>query len=317
MILKNYKQCFQLLKNLGANTPIYIAGHINPDYDSICSCYALAHLLNKQNKNVFILTNSKDYILPWQDDEIKIADNINTKEYFFISLDLNEPKRLGDFSKFVANAKLSINIDHHQNNAFFSNYTLSKPKFSSTCEIIYCICKNEPNFLDKKTASLLYCGMLNDTNGFTRRLTKSTLNIAQKFINIGINYREIIKTTFANRTLYEVKATAEIVKNIVFDDFHYAVIDKSKKEYKDLSYNSIVKKIAEDLRRITDLKTFVIFIKTNNQIQAKVMTNVSENANQIAEIFGGGGHKKEAGFTVIGEEIPNMVLKIKEFLNNN
>lgn len=318
MILKSYKQCYEALKTLNPNTPIYIAGHINPDYDSICSCIVLYNLLKKQNKKAYILLEDQGQaVLPFTNQNIEIKTTIHEENYCFISLDLNEQKRLGSFEKFVAKAQVSFNIDHHQNNTYFSTYTLSRPKLSSTCEMIYLVAKHEPNFLDKDNCSLLYCGMLNDTNGFTRRLTKSTLYIAQKFINKGIDYKQIIKSTFTVRTLEEVKATANLVNHIIFDGFHYVVVDKSKEEFKNLSYNSIVKRIAEDLRRISDFDTLVLFIKTDNKVQAKVMTNSSENANQIAEIFGGGGHKKEAGFTVFDEEISNMVLKIKNFLLKN
>ena len=41
------------------------------------------------------------------------------------------------------------------------------------------------------------------------------------------------------------------------------------------------------------------------------MSNISENANIIAELFGGGGHKKEAGFTVYDVTIEDILKTCK------
>ena len=63
---------------------------------------------------------------------------------------------------------------------------------------------------------------------------------------------------------------------------------------------------AEEIRKITDIKIFLVMIKNNNNITAKIMTNYDEFADKIAELFGGGGHKKEAGF--------ETTLSVKEVL---
>ena len=60
-----------------------------------------------------------------------------------------------------------------------------------------------------------------------------------------------------------------------------------------------------------------MLIKQGNTIVAKTMTNISEKANLIAEIFGGGGHKKEAGFTVENMSVEEIILKTKEYLKNS
>ena len=46
------------------------------------------------------------------------------------------------------------------------------------------------------------------------------------------------------------------------------------------------------------------------------MSNISENANIIASLFGGGGHKKEAGFTIKNKDIQEMINEIKKYLKN-
>ena len=314
--MNKYQKMKQILLSLD-NFPVYIAGHLKPDQDSICSCLALANWLKSQGKTAYVLLKKIDMsIIDWQGDLTLIVNEVSHKDYNFIALDLNEMKRLGDFYNDFKNASFTINIDHHQGNLFEANETLSVAGISSTCEIIYEIIKPERE-LSLSVCEQLYSGMMNDTNCFSRRLSKNTLKIAQKLINRGINYLDIIKKTFSNRTLYQFKALAKIVNELKFDEFYYAVIDNSLEEFKNLSHNEIVKQIAEDLRKIDGIDVFLMLIKNGNVITAKVMTNESEIADKIAGVFGGGGHKKEAGFTVDNLSIDNIIEKTKEYLKNS
>lgn len=314
--MNKFQKIKEVLMNLD-NLPIYIAGHIKPDQDSICSCLALAEFLKNHKKTVYVLLQKDDEsIIDWQGKPEIIVNEIKDKYYNFIALDLNEMKRLGDYYEGFKNASFTINIDHHQGNLFEANETLSIPGISSTCEIIYEIIKSK-NDLSKSVCEQIYAGMMNDTNCFSRRLSKNTLKIAQKLINVGINYSEIIKKTFSNRTLYQFKALAKIVSELKFDEIYYAVVDKELPEFCNLTHNEIVKQIAEDLRKIDGIDIFLMLIKSGNKITAKVMSNISANADKIAAIFGGGGHKKEAGFSIENMSIEEIVAKTKEYLKNS
>lgn len=297
---------------LNINEPIYIAGHIIPDQDSICSSIALALLLSKYNKDVYVLLedNDKD-IISWCGDNDFIVSDVNEEKYAFIALDVNDIKRLGKYKVNYENALIKVNIDHHQGNEMNADYTISSSNVSSTCEIIYNLFKED---VDDKIAKYLYSGIMNDTNCFRRRISPYTLSIVQDLINMGIDYDYIIKKTLTERSLYEFKALGKMVNDIKYDGFYYLTIDMKDEYYKDLTFNQITKVIAEDLRTIKGMDIFVMLIKYDGYIKSKCMSNVSENANIIAGLFGGGGHKKEAGFTVSDMTIDEIVNKIKSYL---
>lgn len=313
--MNKIQQLKNILSNLD-NSPIYIAGHIKPDQDSICSSLALALLLISIGKKAYVLLEDKDKdIIEWKGDYSLIINTINQTDYNFIALDLNEKKRLGNYQKYFDDAKFTINIDHHQDNKNEANFVYSDTKMSSTCEMIYNIIYSfGKEYLHKEICEYLYSGMMNDTNCFSRRLSSKTLSIAQNLINKDINYTEIIKKTYSSRTMYEFKALAKLVNEIKYDDFHYVIVDKKEPEFINLTHNQIVKKIAEDLRKIQGIDIFILLIKQDNTIVGKCMSNISENANKIAELFGGGGHKKEAGFTIESTSINEIILKIKNYL---
>ena len=57
---KQFKQFKNLIKKV--NTPIYLSGHVKPDHDSICSCLALARLLEKLGKKTYVLLDENDNV---------------------------------------------------------------------------------------------------------------------------------------------------------------------------------------------------------------------------------------------------------------
>ncbi|MBQ8424747.1 MAG: DHH family phosphoesterase [Clostridia bacterium] len=310
----NKKQIWNLIKNI--SEPVYIAGHLKPDQDSFCSSMALCLTLNKLGKNAKVLLKNSDLSeFLWVNQEIMklVIENIDENKYCFIALDLNEKKRLGDFEKYFDNAKMTFNIDHHQDNKYEANYTFSNSKTSSTCQMIFEMLEEESLF-ENDICEMIYAGMLNDTNCFSRRIDDKTLLVAQKLVNFGIDYSKIISETYKSRTMYEVKALSSAVNNIKYCGFHYLIIDKNDECYKNLTHNQIVKKLAEDLRVIDEIKTFIVLIKQDNKIIGKVMTNESDNANKIAELLGGGGHKKEAGFTILNVTVEEIIEIIKNYL---
>lgn len=301
--------------------PIYLAGHLTPDHDSICSCLALSRFLNKLGKETYILLEEKDrFMTSIYSGEYDFVESVQHTDYCFIALDLNDLPRLGIFKDYFDNASQTINIDHHQNNRTDANLILTHPEKCATCEIIYEIIKSYGSeYLDLTTCELLYTGIMTDTSCFSRRLSQNTFAIAQKLINKGVEYEKFIRATFSHRTLYELKALAELVQEIQFDDgVYYLIIDKSKDQFKDLTHNQITKTIAEELRKIEDIDTFLIFILESDKIVGKAMSNVTKNANVIAGLFGGGGHKGEAGFTVSRDTtVESMIEKTKEFIKNH
>ena len=134
--MKNLKSIRNELLNL--ESPIYIAGHLKPDQDSIGSSLALARYLNNHGKKAYVLLDDNDKdIIKWQNDYSLIVNNITEQKYSFISIDLNEKKRLGRFEEYFDKASYTINIDHHQDNKNEANFTVSIPDISSTCEILF------------------------------------------------------------------------------------------------------------------------------------------------------------------------------------
>ena len=309
-----------ILKTLGKNTPIYLGGHTSPDQDSVSSCLALQSALNFLGLTSYVLLCENDRnILSWQKNIPTTISQVTHKNYTFIALDLNSTDRLGIFEKDYLNASLKINIDHHSGNTTNADYVFSNDTSSSTCEIIYnLIYKLNKDLIDKNLASMLYAGIMTDTNCFSRRLTSSTLKIAQKLINTGIDYAYINRSTLWKRSKDEIVATGELAKNIKEEKhFKYVLANLSLPPFCNLTLNDLTKKVAEDLRKLDSLDIFLMLLwRGDNTYTGKIMTKTREVAGNIASLFGGGGHKKEAGFTVT-MQLQDIINKINSYLDKN
>lgn len=315
--------------------PIFIAGHKNPDQDSIGSCLCLCRflrhfkkdawvLLKKEEKSLVLWQNIDDLVVKNIDDFLKTIQsnqnvvknekkdinlNINDlnvskisgqKKYIFIALDLNDLSRLDNHQDEYLNATLKLNIDHHQGNSTNADFVFSCDKESSTCEILFkLIEKTDKSLLTLDNCENLYCGILTDTNCFSRRITKRTFDIAQQLINLGVDYYKLNRLVLWGRTVDELVCSGLLAQSIVDEKtFHYVVCDKTKTPMCNLSQSVLVKKVAEDLRKIDGINILVFLIDYKDKFVAKVMTNDCEIADKISSQFaGGGGHKKEAGFT--------------------
>lgn len=313
----DYKQMMGYLNDI--DLPVYICGHINPDQDSICSSLALMEYLKSKGKDVNVLLLTEDYYeIDWLGDKSGITNTVAKKDYAFIMVDMNESKRLGSFKTYFNNAKLTFNIDHHEENKFEADYTLSIPEISSTCEMVYNIFVDDKDFVfSNKICDLLYAGILSDSHSFNGRLTGETMIIAGNLIKNGARHKYIADQTFKKRTWYQMRALAKIINEVKYDEFYYVSVDMSKQEYKDLTYNQLMKQIAEDIKAIDDISVFLLMIKYPEKIVAKITSKLPVTADKIAKIFGGGGHKKGAGFTVMDKKEDEIVSDIKAFLKLN
>jgi len=302
------------------NLPVYIAGHINPDDDSVASCLSLAYLLNNLGKTTYVLLEDKDRnILDNHSLNVNISNSVSDKEYVFIMLDSNETYRLGNFEQYYINAKLKICMDHHQGNYTNADIVLSQSNVSSTCEIIYNLISNidEELLSDLNLCQSLYIGILTDSKCFSKRLSNATMYIAQTLINKGLDYEKIIRRTYNYRTFYQYKALSKLIEDIRQEKyFYYAIIDKEVEVYSKLSHNDIVKVLSEEIRKIDGVDILIVLIKYPDKITGKVVSNISKNAHLIAACLGGGGHSGEAGF-ITNKSTEEIFSIVNDYINKN
>ena len=309
---------------------IVLTIHVNSDGDCIGAALALMLILDRYNKKNFSdkIYKMKNVRLVLDDKLPKFMEHFKERalvEYYpnfqmenidlLIAIDSANIERIGNAAELRKNAKKMINIDHHISNTKYADINYVE-NVSSTSEIIYRFLDLFDIELDKEIASFLYLGIINDTGNFTHsNVTPETFLISSELIKTGIDNSEITDVLFGvtlgkARLLGEVYRNFEIDKELKFA--YYYLSDKKAEELK--IGRDETDGMSETLLDLVGIEAS-LFLKDekNGRLKGSLRSKNAYNVNDVGMSFGGGGHKKAAGFNT--DKTPEKTIEmIKEQL---
>lgn len=302
LMMNDVKEIFEIINN---SMNIAIAGHKAPDGDCIGSVMALYEFLKPLNKNVDVFIDGDvpfNYkIFADEDAIVKEMDN-NTYDILFM-LDCSDAERLGKFKEVTRLAKKTVCVDHHKTNQSFADINIIDPKMSSTGELLYDIMKVSGMEINKKTATLIYVAMLTDTGKFSYSNTSSLTHIkAAELIELGVDVSMVDNAVYNSKPADVVKAFIDCIKGIELhfgNKFGITAITKQILEKNNVSMGDI-DGVVEFIREIKEVEVSCVLKETDDKY-TKVSLRAKNDQIDVSEIslkFGGGGHKKAAGFEV-------------------
>lgn len=282
-----------------------IAGHINPDGDCTGSVLGLYNYIKSEYPKISVFPFLKDIpevfnFLAGSSDLINPEERKTEELDVFFSLDCSDTARLGDAYKFFKAAKNSVCVDHHISNLSFAKENYIVPDASSTCELVFNLL--DETRINKEIAECLYTGMVHDTGVFQYQATSSTtMSIAGKLMDKGIDYPKIIKETFYEKTYEQNRLLGKALLNskLYFDGKVIASII-SNADYKECN---ATRKDCEGIvaqLRVTKGCEVAIFLYQNEDgtYKASLRSASFVDVAKIAEDFNGGGHVRAAGANV-------------------
>ena len=335
----------------GKNT-VALGGHIRPDGDCVGSCVGLYLYIRKNYPQIEVHMYLENVPPVFQllvgVDKIKNQLMDLTRPYdLFITLDCAEVERLGFSRPAFLEAKMTFCIDHHVSNSGFADVNYIVPEASSTSELVYHLLrkpgpaedKEPPSFSKDKTtesvqegemgdridleiASALFLGIVHDTGVFRfSNTTAETMEVAAALLRKGVIGDEIIEKTFYERTYLQTKIIGKALAEceLILDGkcLYYVLTAKDMKEYNVTS--SDLDGIVSQLWLTKDIE-IAIFMYELEGYDFKVSMRSSErvDVSLIAKRFGGGGHKRAAGFEMMesSERILQLVCEeVKKYLS--
>ena len=172
--------CEQLRTLVHHSETIICVSHRSPDGDAIGSCLGFAECLRMMGKQPqVIIPDLYPDFLQWLPNSEKIIRYDKHKEGcdwtlkhadLIVCLDINTLDRTGEMAATLkASPAKKIIIDHHLNPDIDAAIMVSRPKASSTCELVFRLAWQLGLFeqANKHFAVPVYCGMMTDTGGFT------------------------------------------------------------------------------------------------------------------------------------------------------
>ena len=282
---------------------VTISGHINPDGDSIGSCFALALSLKKMGKKVNVLLDpypSKYNIIPGR----KLwVPSLSEPTEVFVAVDCASLDRLGSTKAVFDSAKLTVCIDHHLTNEGFADVNFIEPEASSTSEMIYTIVHKMVE-LDREIASAIYAGMVSDTGGFRYNATgRATMEIAAALMELGIPFTDIY-----NELMHMQRFAAKKTLGLALSNCEQYMDGRVVCTYITLEMLAEIGANPSDLDGVVEhlmstrgaVIAVLIYEKTAyKKVKISLRSN-GPNMGKIATDLGGGGHKMAAGADFIG-----------------
>lgn len=303
---------------IGDAEKIGIAGHIRPDGDCIGSCMSLYNYL-KKNRPDLDVTVHLEFVDPKfgiieNIDDIDLSDPDDTEYDLFIALDTASVDRLGKYAVYFENAKRTFCIDHHKSNLGYADENIVEPDASSACEVLFdCL---DVEMFDETIAAPMYMGIASDSGVFRFQNTKPrTLRIAAKMMEFGINHNEILEETFYKKSYNQMMITAKIQSNTVLEldgQVIYGYCTKELMDRYELTANDLDAVIAS-IRNVSGVEVAMFAYQIeDNKYKVSLRSKDDVDVSKIAVTFGGGGHKRAAGFDIEGDKDTVIETVLKE-----
>ena len=313
-----------LLEECRGAKRIGISGHVRPDGDCIGACMGLYLYLKKElpqaEVQVFLEKPAEIYGCISGIGDVDSAYGEQERFDVFFALDTSDD-RLGEAQPYFEKAGKRINIDHHVTNAGgCGEKNFVDPHASSTSELICRLIGKE--WMNREIAEALYMGMAHDTGCFQYSCTSpDTLRTAAELISFGFDFSSLIQETFYEKTYLQTQILGRaLLESIRFMDGRCVVSVLSRKT---LDFYGAgpqdLEGIVSQLRSVKDVECAIFMYETRVQ-EYKVSLRSTEKVDvaAIASYFGGGGHVRAAGCTMLGtayDVINNLSLHIERQLD--
>ncbi|MGN1212633.1 MAG: bifunctional oligoribonuclease/PAP phosphatase NrnA [Christensenellales bacterium] len=297
---------------------IAIIAHINPDADAIGSMIALKRLIKKNfetPKNIITVdTFAQADFIDEKYSPLLSGENLNlqncTKYDLAISVDCADINRLGEFKNIFENATDTLNIDHHDTNTKFAKNNIVAKNCSSTAEVLYLLYHDvfKLNF-SADICSLIYSGIITDTNNLTQNIGSSTLKIVfeltEKCKQENYNLEAIRDHFFKNNTKEQLTLLSRALQSLSFaENGKIAMMKLIKHDFVETNATQDdTLGIVDYACKLSGVEIGVIFIKQeDNTYYVSLRSKNEVDVGKIASAMGGGGHKNVSAFKTKPEE---------------
>lgn len=312
---------YKLIKELENIKSLAITGHVRPDGDCVGSCLGLYNYVVSNFPEIKVDVYLEE--IPSTLLYIKGTDKIKheykaTKTYdLFIALDSADKERLGFMLEPFMSAKKSICIDHHVSNKGFAHINVIEADAASTCETLFYLLDYDK--INYDTAIALYTGIAHDTGIFRFSNTnEKTMIAAGKLMSKGIPFSDIINNSFYQKTYVQNQILGKaLLESIMFfqNTCIFAAITKKEMDFYNVKSHDM-DGIVNQLLVTEGVECAIFIYETGNQeYKASLRSKQYLDVSKIASYFGGGGHIRAAGCTMVGtiyDVINNLSKQIEE-----
>ena len=282
-----------------------ITTHIKPDGDGVGSSLGLCWLLRSLGKDAEVIVHGDVPIayrtLPGADEirDVKAVDNEYDAVFIIECSDLDRPGISGLDREFT------VNIDHHATSEHFGTINWIDSTASAVGEMIYNLCKAIGGRITKDIAECVYMALVTDTGSFHfPNTSERTLKVASELIKAGAKPAKIGEAVYNNYPWSRIELMRQVLDTVKRDESGRVAMLRQTLAMKDAAGavdgdNNGFVNIPLAARDVVA----VVYMREvgENKFRASLRSKGDINVAQVAEKFGGGGHKNASGLSIDGD----------------
>jgi phosphoesterase RecJ-like protein len=286
-----------------------ILGHVDPDGDCIGSMLALAAYLKQRGKSVLCFTPG-DMAELYADlplanlfaGEKALAE---LRPDMVFALDAPTSARTADLVKRTDGNPI-VNIDHHPTNERYGDINIIDEHASATSILVYRFLSSvAPESITPEVADYLYLGVLMDTGGFRfQNTTAEALAMASRFVELGARAYQLAHQFIYVKKLSTLKLLARALDSLeVHGGGRIAAMHISEDMLASVGGSmSDTEGFVDYAASIDDVELSALFRQlAGGDIRVSLRSRNDYNVAELAERYGGGGHRNAAGLTIHGD----------------
>lgn len=283
--------------------------HKRPDGDTLGASNALYHVMKDLGKEVQVACvddiPERYHFLPEIRKTIKEFNFLDYDLIFVSDAGASYMTKYQEIYPEIFSGKVPvINLDHHSSNDNFGTLNIVDINSASTTILIYKILTFLGLKISPHVATALLCGIYNDTGSLMHgNTTLEVFELTGKIVELGGKVNLVAKNLFKITPVPTMRIWGKVLERVTINDEGVVVSVLTCKDLIEANAKS------EDIAGVVD------FLNSVPGSKFTVLLNEDEKGNvkgsfrtrrddldlaELAEKFGGGGHKKAAGFTMPG-----------------
>jgi phosphoesterase RecJ-like protein len=286
-----------------------ITSHETPDADAIGSEYALLKALRGLGREAIIFNTDPTprklafldpgKVIQVLEREDQIPEDIG--DYSLLMLDTNDALNIGQIASLVLPlVREHFIIDHHELEEDLLAGNFIQKSASSTAEIVYQLLREMNVPIDLEMAQAMFTGIVYDTGSFIYPKTTSlTFEIARDLVARGVRPNVIYSKLYESNSISALILQTRVLATLeLFFANHVALLTMTREMVVDsgANYEEADQLINIPLRS-EDIRVSVFFKQNpTGLLRCSLRSKDNINVAEIAQFFGGGGHRTAAGF---------------------
>ena len=275
--------------------------HRRPDGDTVGSAFALYYALKTLGKEVRVLCADPlpklyDYLYPGYKPGRILYEPVE----YVVAVDVATAGMLGSLEERYG-TMVDLCIDHHPSNSDYAAQTCLWSEAGACAEPVAAIIKAIGLPVSGRIAECIYTGLATDTGGFRYSNTSAgSMRLAAEIMESGVDTALLNTRIFESESKAKVLAEAAMMSALQFyADDRIAVMPVT------LAVRAATGVTGEELedvagipRKIEGVQLGITIKEHEDECHISLRSKEPVNADEIAKVFGGGGHRFAAGCTI-------------------